>query len=256
MRDDAQPLGDGGHHPVLHAVVDHLHEVAGAVGSAVEVALRCRPTLTGAMRRGGGTRLSRRDRLEDRLEVRDRTGLSADHEAVAPLESPHPTARATVDVMDVLLGQLLCSHDVVSIVGIATVDDDVAPVEQAGELVQGALHDGGGNHDPHGPRPFQPAHEILERRRTRRPFCSERLHGVRAHVVHDATVPVAHQSANQIGPHTAEPDHAELHRFVRSQRTTLLQSWFSLFRVLSTLPSARFQGAITTDQRVGRRVVI
>ena len=36
VADDAQPLGVGGHDPVLDAVVDHLHEVARAVRAAVE----------------------------------------------------------------------------------------------------------------------------------------------------------------------------------------------------------------------------
>ena len=36
---DAEALGIGGHEAVLDAVVDHLHEVAGAVRPAVQVAL-------------------------------------------------------------------------------------------------------------------------------------------------------------------------------------------------------------------------
>ena len=36
---DAQSLGVGGHDPVFDAIVNHLDEVAGAVGAAVQIAL-------------------------------------------------------------------------------------------------------------------------------------------------------------------------------------------------------------------------
>ena len=39
LGEDVEPLGVGGHHPVLDAVVDHLHEVAGAVVTAVQPAV-------------------------------------------------------------------------------------------------------------------------------------------------------------------------------------------------------------------------
>ena len=52
--EDVQALGVGGHHPVLDPVVDHLHEVAGAVGAAVEVALLGGRGVAGAARRALG----------------------------------------------------------------------------------------------------------------------------------------------------------------------------------------------------------
>ena len=39
MVEDVEAFGVGGHEAVFDAVVDHLDEVAGAVGSAVEVAV-------------------------------------------------------------------------------------------------------------------------------------------------------------------------------------------------------------------------
>ncbi len=39
----------------------------------------------------------------------------------------------------------------------------------------------------------------------------KRLDRVRVHVVDDDVVAVVHQPADQVGPHPAEPDHAELH---------------------------------------------
>ena len=86
---DAQPLGVGGHEPVLDAVVDHLHEVAGAVRAAVEVALarRCRRWLLPARSArdvaGAGSQLR-----EDRIEVLHHRRLAADHQAVPALHAP------------------------------------------------------------------------------------------------------------------------------------------------------------------------
>ena len=39
--DDAQAFRDRGHHPVLDAVVHHLHEVPGAVRTAMQVTVGC-----------------------------------------------------------------------------------------------------------------------------------------------------------------------------------------------------------------------
>src|SRR5205814_5442926 len=70
------------HEPVLDAVVNHLHEVAGAGGPRVHVAA------------------FRRERLEDRLEALHDGLVAAHHEAVAALEAPDPAARADVDIVD------------------------------------------------------------------------------------------------------------------------------------------------------------
>ena len=56
------------------------------------------------------------------------------------------------------------------------------------------------------------ADEVLERRPRRRAVGGERLHRVRADVVADAAVAVAHQPPDDARAHPAEPDHPELHR--------------------------------------------
>ena len=100
--DDGEALGDGGHHPVLDSVVDHLDEVPGAVRPAVQVAVGRRAVGAGAARRGLDVAFSGGDGLEDRVEPMHGHRLAADHEAVAPLEAPHTSARAAVDVVDAL----------------------------------------------------------------------------------------------------------------------------------------------------------
>ena len=79
-----EALGVGLHDPVLDAVVDHLHEVAGA--RVAEVAP--------AVRRG--------EHVEDRREPLHRVLVAADHHAVADLEPPDAAGRADVDVVDAL----------------------------------------------------------------------------------------------------------------------------------------------------------
>ena len=92
-----QALGVGRHDPVLDAVVNHLDEVAGAVGSAVQIALLVHGRLALAAWRAlrgvdpGG------DGREDRLQVGEHLVLGADHQAEAALEAEDAAARADVD---------------------------------------------------------------------------------------------------------------------------------------------------------------
>ena len=65
----------------------------------------------------------------------DRVVVAADHQAVAALEAEDAAAGADVDVVDALLAQLRGPADVVAVVGVAAVDDDVALVQQRGDLV-------------------------------------------------------------------------------------------------------------------------
>ena len=105
VRDDVQPLGIGGHDPVLDAVVHHLHEVAGTVRPAVVVAVLGLAGIARAARRARRRVHARGDRGEDGGEAVDDLRLAADHQAEAALEAPHAAARPDVDVVDALLAQ-------------------------------------------------------------------------------------------------------------------------------------------------------
>ena len=135
MLQDVQALGVRGHDPVLDAVVDHLHEVAGAVGPAVEIALLRLARVTGAAGRAHRGVDAGRDRLEDRIEMADDVVFAADHEAEPAVETEHATARAAVDVVDAARLEPRGAIDVVAVVRVATVDDDVALVEVREQLV-------------------------------------------------------------------------------------------------------------------------
>ena len=140
--EDVQALGVGGHEPVLDAVVDHLDEVPGAVGAAVQVAVLgvgrgspVRPGVRGAAPTPGAIAAKIGSSRVDRVV------LAADHQAVAALEAPDAAAGADVDVVDAALGQRGRARDVVAVVGVAAVDDDVARLEQRGQAVDGRLGD-------------------------------------------------------------------------------------------------------------------
>ena len=100
------PSAYDGHQRVLDAVVHHLHEVAGAGGTAVEVSHLLGRGITGTPGRALAGRVEAgRERAEDRIEALDRRVGPADHEAVAAFEAEHAAARAAVDVVDVRAGQ-------------------------------------------------------------------------------------------------------------------------------------------------------
>ena len=134
---DVQSLGVRGHDPVLDPVVDHLHEMAGAVGTAVEVTPFSDglgvPVATWRPRRGVD---SRGERREYRIEALDDIVLAADHQAEAALQPEHAAAGADVDVVDALLGQLGGMADVVVVVRVAPVDDHIAGLEHLGEVCE------------------------------------------------------------------------------------------------------------------------
>src|SRR5580698_785404 len=211
LLDDRQALGDRGHHAVLDAVVHHLDEVPGAVRPAVQVTL-----LGGAARSQPGGRLrgalARGDGQEDRVQPPHRLVLAADHQAVATVQSPDAAAGTAVDVVEAVALEVLGPGDVIPVVGVPAVDHDVVGLEQRPQLVQGLLDDAGRDHDPQGPRLVQPADEVGQALRALRAVGFQRLDRVGVDVVDHAVVAVAHEPADEVGAHPAEPDHPELHR--------------------------------------------
>ena len=146
---DVQPLRIRGHHAVLDAVVDHLHEVAGAARAAMQVA-----ALGGAAGRLASRRARRRldargESGEDRARAGERRPrLAADHQAVAPLQAPDAAARADVHVVDALRLQLGRAPDVVVVVGVAAVDHHVVAREERNQGAERRIDDGRRHHHP------------------------------------------------------------------------------------------------------------
>ena len=59
--------------------------------------------------------------------------LATNHHAVASVESPHATAGANINVMDLFRRQFLCATDVVNVIRISAVDQDVSCFERGAE---------------------------------------------------------------------------------------------------------------------------
>src|SRR5262245_51189828 len=93
---NAETFGIGGHETVFDSIMDHLHEVARAVLTAVKITMFGRsaePFAAGRLRDIADTR---RQCPEDGIETFDDVVLAADHHAVAALKSPNAAAGANV----------------------------------------------------------------------------------------------------------------------------------------------------------------
>src|SRR5205809_4468765 len=157
---NAQALGIGGHDPVLDAVVNHLDEVAGAIRTAMEVALFSTPAQFLASRRAGDVADARRQRRENRIQALNDLRLAANHHAVAAFQSPDTAARSDIDVVNSF--EFFRAPDVVHVIGVAAVDDRIAGYEKRPNIANGLIHDRGGYHQPDRPRLIEFLHEVGE----------------------------------------------------------------------------------------------
>src|SRR5579863_5797801 len=121
---DVQALGESGHNAVLDAVMHHLHEVARAVGAAVQVALFGSAANFLASGRALHGPDAGSQRLENRVKMLDDLFLAADHLAVTAVETPDAAAGAAIDIVDVVLREFFRAPDIVLVVRVAAVDDD------------------------------------------------------------------------------------------------------------------------------------
>ena len=143
---DSQSLRVGRHDSVLHSVVHHLDEVAGAIWPAVKVAL-----LSGALDLvpAGGARNvahSGGERGEDWVETLDHLALATDHHAVTPFQAPHTSAGAHIHIVDLSGSELLCPPDIVHVIRIASVDENVSRLKVRQKVSDRAVNNCGRNH--------------------------------------------------------------------------------------------------------------
>jgi hypothetical protein len=191
--------------------VDHLHEVAGTVGPAVEVTVLGRARLALAPRGAPGRLHAGRQAGENRIEPLDRGIRAAQHQAVPPIQAEDPATGAAVDVVDSVVGERLRAADVVAVIGVAAVDDRVALVELVRDVVDYLFGDGAcGNHRPDRPRGLQLRGEVLERVAGHRPLTGQGPDRLRRAVPDDALVTAAHQPPDHVRSHPPQADHSEL----------------------------------------------
>ena len=200
------------HHTVLDSVVHHLDEVAGAIGSAVQIA-EVRGAAFGCA--AGSNRNIARARcegFENRLEMLERRGLRAHHQTVAPLDSPHAAAGARIDVLNAFLAQRDGAAHIILVIRVAAIDQDVARFEQGGKFVD---HRFGriarGHHQPHHARLLKQRDERGEIGRALHAFLREfgNLRGVEIERNH--LMPAMNQPARHVAAHLAETYHSDLH---------------------------------------------
>src|SRR3984957_10523688 len=208
MVQDVQPLGVGGHDAVFHAVVHHLDKVTCAAGPAMEISLF---RGTAYLVSPWGTRNladTGSDGFEDRVQVLDSIGGPADHETVAPLQTPDAATGAHVHILDSLRGELSTAANVIDVIRIAAIDQNVAGLQEWGQLGNRSVHIPGRDHQPNctwlgklgdhvGPRGS--AHGLL---------LLQLLNNLSRPVEHDAGVTVVQQTLDHVGAHPAQTYHS------------------------------------------------
>src|SRR5438034_76414 len=86
-----------------------------------------------ARKRVNSPAVFRRQCTEDRSQARHEAFLATDHQAVAQLETPDATACSRIDVMESHFRQRFRAPHVVMEVGIASVNECIAALQQAGD---------------------------------------------------------------------------------------------------------------------------
>src|SRR5258708_15859815 len=102
---DAHPFGIGSHDSVLDPVMDHLHEMAGAVRSAMEVTLLGSAANFLATWCARNTSRAWRQDSKDRIEVLDDGLFAADHHAVPSIQPPHPSPPSALTLINLFPSQ-------------------------------------------------------------------------------------------------------------------------------------------------------
>ena len=208
---DLEALAVGLHEPVLDAVVDHLHEVAGAHRPHVGVAAL------------GG------EGQEDRLATATTAFVAADHQAVAVGEPPDPARGAGVDEADAPFGQRGGRGRGLLVVGVPAVDDDVAALHEplegrrwstsvgapAGTITQATR---GGS---------SLRHHLLQGGGGSGPLGGDRGAGSCGQVEGDHLVPLLDEALGHVGAHLPQPHHADLHRVSFPSVCLQRRTWLS-----------------------------
>ena len=201
-REDVVGLGDELHVGVLDAVVDHLHEVTGAV--------RTHPRAARLTVDVGG------DRLEQRPEGRIRLLRAARHDRRTLERADLTPGDPAPHEVDAVLAQRLLAAAGVLEVGVAAVDDDVALLEERDQLVDDRV---GGvarlDHDDDPARLLQRGDELLRgAARHERPFVTEVADQVvdpaLGAVVQRDGMPVTGEVAGEVAAHDGETGDADL----------------------------------------------
>src|SRR5207302_7610557 len=139
VAEDIKTFSVGLHQAVLDSVVDHLHKMAGAGGSAIEITLLGRATKLLPAGRVRNIANAGSQRLENEIKMRDRLFGPANHHAVTAFQAPDTAAGADINVVNAALAQFLRAAHVIFVIGVAAVNDDVAGLEALRQSIDGLL---------------------------------------------------------------------------------------------------------------------
>ena len=208
---DVEAFGIGRHDSVLDAVVDHLDEMPGPVRAAMQKALfgAAAACFSSGGRRCGAS--AGRECRKDRLQVPDNVVLAANHQAVAAVEPGDAAAGADIDVMDPLFLQCRCAMDIVTVVRIATIDDDIASFKQRTQFRKFLINHGGRHHQPDGARGFHGCDHLLKRGSTDGTQALKAGDCCRLRVMDDAVLALLKQAAHHARTHAPQTNHSYLH---------------------------------------------
>ena len=194
--------------------MDHLYEVAGTRGAAVQEALFgwcIRAAAAGRARRRADTG---RQRRENRRQMAHDVLFAADHQAVTARFTSHTAAGADIEVVHAGVAQTFCPAHVVSIERITAVDDDVAVLQVGHERLDRLIDNAGRYHEPNRAWARELGDEFFNRSGTNSTVGLQCSNGFWTHIVDDARVAMLHQASHHAGSHAAESDHSELHRLL------------------------------------------
>ena len=152
MLEDVQAFGVCSHQAVLDSIVDHLHEMSCSGRATMQIAIFGSATAT--LPTGCAWRIAapRGQRAKDRVESLDNSFGTTNHHAVTTFQTPHATAGAHIHVIDSLFRHPLEAMNVVDVVGIPAINNDITLSQMRREIIQRAIHESGGNHQPCRPR--------------------------------------------------------------------------------------------------------
>src|SRR5215472_13126015 len=148
MLQDVQPLGVSGHDSVLNTIVDHLHKVASAVRSAVEIPLLCGSPNLFTSRSAWCCINAWSQGREDRIEILDNVLFATDHQAIAAFESPHTAACSAVHIVDTFRFEFSSAPDIIMIVRIAAINDHITRSKMWDNGFQCRIYRGSRYHEP------------------------------------------------------------------------------------------------------------
>src|ERR1035438_3190410 len=137
--------------------------------------------------------------------------LPPDHQAISALQTPHAPAGSAIDVVNPLAFQLATTTDIVVVVGVASVDYDIAWLEHGPERIQDRVDGCRWNHQPHRPRFAELLREVGDAGGGLCALCNQLLHSLRMPGVHHAIMARFQKPLHHIRTHSSQTDHSELH---------------------------------------------